>query len=101
MKIASLLRERTRSVISWVKRRLKRSEIGELQNGMLILRDIAKRRSCPITDVTSRAKMPSKAVLSVLTEMEVRGLVRLSKDRGVDHVRVVAVTRKGRAVAKR
>ena len=101
MKIVSQLRERTRSVISWVKRRLKRSEIGDLQNGILILRDVAKRRSCPIADVASRARMPAKVVLSVLTEMETRGLVRLSKDRGVDHARVVAVTRKGRAEAKR
>ena len=101
MKIVSRFGERTRSVISWVKRRLKRSEIGDLQNGMLILRDVAKRRSCPVSDVAFRAKMPSKAVSSVLAEMEVRGLVRLSKDRGVDHTRVVAVTRKGRAVAKR
>jgi DNA-binding MarR family transcriptional regulator len=101
MKIVSRFRERTRSVISWVKRRVKRSEIGDLQNGMLILRDVAKRRSCRVSDVASRATMPSKTVLNVLTEMEVRGLVRLSKDRGVDHARVVAVTRKGRAVAKR
>jgi hypothetical protein len=53
MKIVSRFGERTRSVISWVKRRLKRSEIGDLQNGILILRDVAKRRSCPIAEVAT------------------------------------------------
>lgn len=101
MKTVHRLRQGDLKVIAWVKRHLTRSEIGDLEKGVIILRDVAKRRSCPVPDVASRAGMPLAAVLTVITEMEGRGLVHLSKERGMDHTRVVAITRKGRAEAKR
>ncbi|HEY8380910.1 MAG TPA: hypothetical protein VIL09_02045 [Microvirga sp.] len=101
MNVFTRLRQRVGKLIGWAKRHLTRSEAGDLEKGVLLLRDIAKRRSSPVPDVASRAQMSMAAVVGVLAELEQRGLVRLSKDKGASHTRVVAITRKGRAEAKR
>jgi DNA-binding MarR family transcriptional regulator len=101
MPVVARIGERIRRVFAWVKRRLKRSEIGDLEHGQAILREVARRRSCPVPDVASKLGLPREDSLDVLIELEKRGLVRLSEDRGVGHTRLVAITRKGRALARR
>jgi DNA-binding MarR family transcriptional regulator len=101
MPVVARIGDRIRRVLAWVKRRLKRSEIGDLEHGHAILREVARRKSCPVPEVASRLGLPREACLEVLTELEKRRLVRLSEDRGAAHTRLVAVTRKGRALARR
>lgn len=99
--VVARIGERIRRIVAWVKRRLKGSEIGDLAHGQAILREVARRRSCPVPDIASRLGLSRDTSLHVLTQLEKRGLVRLSGDRGVEHTRLVAITRKGRALARR
>ncbi len=88
-------RDRFLTAVRWLRRRFRRSPLSSVANGDALLREVARRASCPVQDVSSRLNLPLTAAIGILEQLERQGLVRLSRDR-IETNRIVAITTKGR-----
>ena len=61
-----------------------------------LLRYLATHASGPVPEIASRLKLGLEDTLQLLAELEQRGLVQLSGDQGIGHVRIAAITKAGR-----
>jgi DNA-binding MarR family transcriptional regulator len=61
-----------------------------------LLQELAREKSASVPNLSSRAKVSQPAALTVLIELEEKGLVRLTAEGGVEHVRIAAITEAGR-----
>src|SRR3712207_6363248 len=61
-----------------------------------LLRELANEKSATVPDLSARAKVTQPAALAILIELEEEGLVRLTADKGAEHVRLAAITEAGR-----
>ena len=57
---------------------------------------LAIHASGPVPEIASHLKLRLEDTLRLLTELEQRGLVQLSGDQGIGHVRIAAITKAGR-----
>ena len=80
--------------LALIRDALRRRKLGP--QGASVLRQLAAEKSASILDLSSRAKVTEPAALSILIELEEQGLVRLSADKGAEHVRIAAITDAGR-----
>lgn len=60
-----------------------------------LLQDLARRASCPVDDLSSHLHLPVEKVVTILSGLEEREFVRLSAG-GSEHVRIAALTARGR-----
>ncbi len=95
MALIRVARARLSSFGLWLRRRLRRSPLVSIRHAEAVLTDIAGRSSCPVQDVSSRLGLPLGTIIGVMTQLEKRGLVRISRDR-IETNRIVAITNKGR-----
>ncbi len=84
--------DRLFAVWRWIRRRLRRSPLAAIPHAEAILSDIAGRSSCPVQDVSSRLGLPLGSTIGIMSQLEKKGLVRVSKDR-VETNRIVAITK--------
>jgi DNA-binding MarR family transcriptional regulator len=61
-----------------------------------LLSYLATHASGPVPEIASRLKLGLEDTLQLLAELEQRGLVQLSGDQGIGHVRIAAITKAGR-----
>jgi DNA-binding MarR family transcriptional regulator len=61
-----------------------------------LLQHLATHTSSPIPELASRIGLPIEAVSRLLIDLEQRGFVQLSEDKGSTHVRIAAITNAGR-----
>src|SRR4051794_14740356 len=61
-----------------------------------LLQELASEKSASVLDLSSHANIAQPAALAILIELEESGLVRLSADKGPEHVRIAAITEAGR-----
>jgi DNA-binding MarR family transcriptional regulator len=64
-----------------------------------VLRYLATHTSGPVPELSTLLNLAPEETLRVLTELEQRGLVQLSADQGIGHVRIAAITKSGRELA--
>jgi len=57
---------------------------------------LATHTSGPVPELSTLLKLAPEDTLRLLTELEQRGLVQLSGDQGIGHVRIAAITKAGR-----
>ena len=93
---ASLIRLRLPAShwFSVVKRGLIRNKAAA-QDDRQVMLHLARHRSRSVTEISSHLGRSADTILAVLTDLEHRGLVKLSAAKD-GHVRVAALTRKGR-----
>src|SRR4051812_26800343 len=75
---------------------LRRQRTRRTPNAANLLRELVSEKSASLLDLSSRTKLSQSAALAVLVELEDERLVRLSQEKGAEHVRVVAITDAGR-----
>lgn len=77
-------------------RAVRRRRATSAREAAALLRELAHERSATVPDLSARLKVSQPATLSMLSKLEEAGLIRLSVDRGDEHVRIAAITDAGR-----
>ncbi len=95
MGLIGAARHRIAAIGRWLKRRLRPCPLHRIAGGDAALKEVARRSSCSVQDVSSRLGLPLGTTTGILVQLERQGLVRLSKDR-IETNRIVAITTKGR-----
>jgi predicted ArsR family transcriptional regulator len=84
-------------LLSWIGQRvglLRAQRAGS--DGEKALRILARGVSAPVPEVASGLGLSPERATEILTGLEERGLVQLSADQGPGHIRIAAITKKGR-----
>jgi DNA-binding MarR family transcriptional regulator len=85
----------------WIVRALRRQRrAAPSTDETSVLRELARHNSAPVSQLSSRLQSPPDATMEVLTNLEERGLVQLSPEKGVEHIRIAALTAAGRRAAE-
>jgi DNA-binding IclR family transcriptional regulator len=66
-----------------------------------VLAELARHTSRTVPEISSALNLSADATAAVLAELEERGLIRVSGDKGSSHVRIAAITARGREEASR
>jgi DNA-binding MarR family transcriptional regulator len=64
--------------------------------GSKLLSYLDRHTSASVPELSSRTKFPIAETTRLLDELEQRGLVQLSGEQGMEHVRIAAITKAGR-----
>ena len=65
-------------------------------NAWTILKLIAEHKSYLVRDVATRVSLSIEDTLAALSPLEQRAFARISADKGDVHVRILAITKRGR-----
>ena len=79
-----------------VRRLFRRAQARAQPEATTMLRELARRRSASLPDLAGQARIGPTAAAGILIDLEEGGLVRLSEDKGAEHVRIAAITEAGR-----
>ena len=86
--------------VSWLLGRLRHRR-RPVDHTAEVLRELARHTSRTVAEVAARLQLPLETATAIVTDLEQQGLARVSPDRPGGHVRIAAITGRGREAANK